>query len=170
MSDINIGLLAENQNLSEFEITENFSCVRFLDQNKERFELEFNLEKGTSFNTFFIRSDEELFIIHPPEKQYFDSFNKVISRFYDQFKLGTINFISGHINPQIIETIKTISTQFQKTTITCSNPGYKLISELWNQRNPTLENFIEIQLPEICLLYTSPSPRDRQKSRMPSSA
>ena len=51
MSDNNINLLAENQNLSEFEITENFSCVRFLDQNKERFELEFNLEKGTSFNT-----------------------------------------------------------------------------------------------------------------------
>ena len=25
-------------------------------------------------------------------------------------------------------------------------------------------------LPEGCLLYTSPSPRDRQKSRMPSSA
>ena len=25
-------------------------------------------------------------------------------------------------------------------------------------------------LPNICLLYTSPSPRDRQKSRMPSSA
>ena len=25
-------------------------------------------------------------------------------------------------------------------------------------------------LVEICLLYTSPSPRDRQKSRMPSSA
>jgi len=54
MSDINIGLLAENQNLSEFEITNNFFCVRFLDQKKERFELEFNLEKGTSFNTFFI--------------------------------------------------------------------------------------------------------------------
>ena len=25
-------------------------------------------------------------------------------------------------------------------------------------------------LPQYCLLYTSPSPRDRQKSRMPSSA
>ena len=97
MSDINTGLLDENQNLSEFEITENFSCVRFLDQNIERFELEFNLEKGTSFNTFFIRSDEELFIIHPPEKQYLDSFNNVISRFCHQFKLGKINFISGHI-------------------------------------------------------------------------
>ncbi len=155
MSDINIGLLAENQNLSEFEISENFSCVRFLDKNKERFELEFNLEKGTSFNTFFIRSDEELFIIHPPEKQYFDSFNKVISRFCDQFKLGKINFISGHINPQIIETIKNISTQFENTTITCSNPGYKLISELWNQRNPNLKDlkdFNEIQLPKIKII------------------
>ena len=37
MSDINKGLLAENQNFTEFDITENFSCVRFLDQNKERF-------------------------------------------------------------------------------------------------------------------------------------
>jgi len=85
MSDINIGLLAENQNLSEFEITENFSCVRFLDQNKERFELEFNLEKGTSFNTFFIKSHEELFIIHPPEKQYLNPFNKVFrDRYIDE--------------------------------------------------------------------------------------
>ena len=25
-------------------------------------------------------------------------------------------------------------------------------------------------IPDVCLLYTSPSPRDRQKSRMPSSA
>ena len=81
MSDINIGLLSENQNLSEFEITENFSCVRFLDQNKERFELEFNLEKGTSFNTFFITSHEELFIIHPPERQYLNAFNKIIFSF-----------------------------------------------------------------------------------------
>ena len=151
MSDINIGLLAENQNLTEFDITENFSCVRFLDQNKERFELEFNLEKGTSFNTFFIRSHAELFIIHPPEKQYLDSFNKVISRFCDQFKLVKINFISGHINPQIIETIKNISTQFQNTTITCSNPGYKLISELWNQRNPTLENFVAVSYTHLTL-------------------
>ena len=70
MSDINISLLSENQNLSKFEIAENFTCIRFLDHNKERFELEFNLEKGTSFNTSLIRNKEELYIIHPPEKQY----------------------------------------------------------------------------------------------------
>ena len=30
--------------------------------------------------------------------------------------------------------------------------------------------FVAAQEPADCLLYTSPSPRDRQKSRMPSSA
>ena len=146
MPEINTKSLSTNQNLSKFEITENFTCIRFVDQNKERFELEFNLERGTSFNTFLIRSNEELFIIHPPEKQYFDLFNQVISYFFDQFKFNKINFITGHINPQIIETIKNISTQFQNISITCSNPGFKLISELWNQRNPKLENFAETQL------------------------
>ena len=36
-----------------------------------------------------------------------------------------------------------------------------------------IENYIEVEkvyTPKTCLLYTSPSPRDRQKSRMPSSA
>ena len=152
MTAINTSLILKNQNLSKFEITDNLTCLRFIDQNKERFELEFNLEKGTSFNTFLIRSNKELFIIHPPEKQYLNTFNKEISKFFDQYKINKINFISGHINPQIIETIKNISAQFDNTTITCSNPGYKLISELWNQRNPNLENFVEIQLPEINII------------------
>ena len=87
MSEINISLLAENQNFSKFEIAENFTCIRFIDHNKERFELEFNLEKGTSFNTFLIRNNEELFIFHPPEKQYLNLFNEIISNFFNHYKL-----------------------------------------------------------------------------------
>ena len=33
-----------------------------------------------------------------------------------------------------------------------------------------MRKYCKIQHPTNCLLYTSPSPRDRQKSRMPSSA
>ena len=62
MSEISISVLSENQNLSKFEIADNFICIRFLDRKKERFELEFNLEKGTSFNTFLIRNNEELLL------------------------------------------------------------------------------------------------------------
>ena len=130
MSGINKSLLLENKNLSTFKIAENFTCVRFIDQNKERFELEFNLEKGTSFNTFLIISKDELLIIHPPEKEYSKSINEVISNLHDEFKFNRINIITGHVNPKIIETIKLISVQFENLTITCSNPGFKLISEL----------------------------------------
>ena len=37
-------------------------------------------------------------------------------------------------------------------------------------RNTLLRRVVEGTQFECCLLYTSPSPRDRQKSRMPSSA
>ena len=37
-------------------------------------------------------------------------------------------------------------------------------------RDGTLEQMVVSGHPLTCLLYTSPSPRDRQKSRMPSSA
>ena len=33
-----------------------------------------------------------------------------------------------------------------------------------------IEKYFQKSYPTTCLLYTSPSPRDRQKSRMPSSA
>ena len=149
MLEINTHLLLENKNLSTFEITKNFTCIRFLDQNKDRFELEFNLEKGTSCNTFLIVSKDDFFIIHPPEKEYAKLINEVISNFFDQFKFNRINIITGHVNPKIIETIKLINVQFSNLTITCSNPGFKLISELWNQKNPNLKTFIERELPEI---------------------
>ena len=37
-------------------------------------------------------------------------------------------------------------------------------------KNSIYKNNLDISMERVCLLYTSPSPRDRQKSRMPSSA
>ena len=53
--------------------------------------------------------------------------------------------------------------------------GEDPIKKYWLLRQKALifdvpEKPIEISGPDTCLLYTSPSPRDRQKSRMPSSA
>ena len=152
MFGIHTSLLLENKDFSTFEITENFTCIRFLDQDKEKFELEFNLEKGTSFNTFIIRNNEELIIIHPPEKRYKKTINEIISVLMNRFILKKINVITGHINPQIIETIKSINNKFKNLIITCSNPGFKLINELWNQQNPNSENYIEIKLPKITVI------------------
>ena len=40
----------------------------------------------------------------------------------------------------------------------------------WTQNAGMGWNPNDMRRPNFCLLYTSPSPRDRQKSRMPSSA
>src|SRR5665213_3948681 len=43
----------------------------------------------------------------------------------------------------------------------CPTPGFQLPSVALDVASPDLEET------QVCLLYTSPSPRDRQKSRMP---
>ena len=96
------------KNIKQFKLKENLECVRFLDNKKEKFELEFNLEKGTSFNTLFSVEDDCLIIIHPPETNNSDSFLKIINSYIHEFSLKKINIITGHINPKIVETIKKI--------------------------------------------------------------
>ena len=54
-------------------------------------------------------------------------------------------------------------------------PRLKNLNELKEKVDALLEGeeralLQKVELNQICLLYTSPSPRDRQKSRMPSSA
>ena len=45
------------------------------------------------------------------------------------------------------------------------------VSELWREVVTEVgKSYPEVELSHICLLYTSPSPRDRTRSRMPSSA
>ena len=52
-----------------------------------------------------------------------------------------------------------------KTTLTAA------ISKVLHDKYPTLNAATAFSdIDKACLLYTSPSPRDRQKSRMPSSA
>ena len=61
-------------------------------------------------------------------------------------------------------------------------PPEKFIAKIWQERrrfvregrikqpHPWQVALSQGKVSETCLLYTSPSPRDRQKSRMPSSA
>ena len=53
-----------------------------------------------------------------------------------------------YVNPGILDYRKSVSTDYTAVE--------------WSDDGSTFK--------DICLLYTSPSPRDRQKSRMPSSA
>ena len=50
------------------------------------------------------------------------------------------------------------------------NSGDRIRFETYDARTGTILSETDLILPNTCLLYTSPSPRDRTRSRMPSSA
>ena len=68
-----------------------------------------------------------------------------------------------HALMQQIELELELETKTQDSSLA---DGVNLAVERFELEHPTLAGTLR----NICLLYTSPSPRDRQKSRMPSSA
>ena len=76
--------------------------------------------------------------------------------------------------------METVINEHNELIATRVPPGdrWKLVQDPKKQVHPTLTECLEALLHKtgfkgeyrFCLLYTSPSPRDRQKSRMPSSA
>ena len=74
--------------------------------------------------------------------------------------------VNGEFNSDLF---RSFSSMFSGKGLPCERDVTAILSwPVWqvnSEFNPELPN-----TPNTCLLYTSPSPRDRQKSRMPSSA
>ena len=93
-------------------------------------------------------------------------------------KVGILDAdVYGHSIPRLMGILDKRPTAIDQTFIPVENYGVKVVSmEMFKPersdpvayRGPLLHKVLEQLL--SCLLYTSPSPRDRQKSRMPSSA
>ena len=116
--------------------------------------------------------------------------NEEISRilYEEQLQLSQQNLDVEEAVAEIIETVKQDGDQalrdytmlFDKVEVADFEIGQELIDQAFEEIDPevlaalknaqaNIESYHRQQL-ETCLLYTSPSPRDRQKSRMPSSA
>ena len=85
-------------------------------------------------------------------------------------RMRMLRFKSGYTQEEVAQRAGISTYTYQKFEKGESRPGHPM--------NPTLSTLIalsdvfDIDVRDLftCLLYTSPSPRDRQKSRMPSSA
>ena len=63
-----------------------------------------------------------------------------------------------------------ITPNFKKFKIEAYKPGKSKVKKLKNVIKLSANESALGMSPKACLLYTSPSPRDRTRSRMPSSA
>ena len=67
-------------------------------------------------------------------------------------------------------TMKMIKAWIEKNLSGCENPRVKGKALTANRKGQWRYRIGDYRLLCLCLLYTSPSPRDRTRSRMPSSA
>ncbi len=127
----------------QIPIEKNFICLRSLNPKRTRFEVEYSLEKGSCTNSFVFKCPENentksqvTILIHPPgltfEKEFLKEFETLITKDTAEIKL-----VMGHINPNKIAFVKRMNLKYKNITVICSNPGAKLLNEIWNQRKPS---------------------------------
>ena len=74
---------------------------------------------------------------------------------------------------KVLDELNAMGSTGKKNSSTLEENELNYLLEKFSKDNSvkSLDEFLNsAKAPKACLLYTSPSPRDRQKSRMPSSA
>ena len=71
---------------------------------------------------------------------------------------------------ELVSEYATLEAQMADPDIHNDQGKARQLGRRYAQLGPVVAGFREWRLAEDCLLYTSPSPRDRTRSRMPSSA
>ena len=85
-------------------------------------------------------------------------------------------FENNHVCPtctqELSEEFRSEKLEAGQSKVDEMNVGYDDLQKANSDEQERFNKFTELstEVNNICLLYTSPSPRDRQKSRMPSSA
>ena len=87
-----------------------------------------------------------------------------------QWGVGTAAYAGGISIPLTLGNVNANNFMRLDITYDASATGASRLNIYWNGTALTRTSGGTHTLTNICLLYTSPSPRDRQKSRMPSSA
>ena len=166
-------------------VSEGLISLRGLSPQRLRFELEYALERGSTANSFLFAAgldaqgqEQPAVLVHPPGAAYADVFMPALAAALPEGCLELL-VVVGHVNPNRVALLRSLAEVYPQLTLICSNPGAKLLQELWQQRKPLPPGETDTRPPlpagsgglvSVCLLYTSPSPRDVEESRMPSSA
>ncbi len=122
--------------------------IRGLSPNRFRFESEYALEKGSTDNSFLFTNSEnsdgnnqEAILVHPPGALYSKVFMPVLAKVLPKpDKLKKLSVVIGHVNPNRVNLLKQLAETYPALEFVSSNPGAKLLQELWTQSKPTEPN------------------------------
>ena len=119
-------------------------CLRGLSPTRLRFEVEYGLERGTTANSFLFLpgsgEDEQIgnaaaLLVHPPgasfAEPYLDQLEALVPSSTE------LQVVVSHVNPNRIALLHELARRWDKLRLIASNPGAKLLEDLWAQRKPT---------------------------------
>ncbi|MGA0988979.1 MAG: flavin reductase [Vulcanococcus sp.] len=130
------GATAERQ-VIQLPIEPGLICLRGLSPKRLRFEVEYGLERGTSANSFLFlpSSDTSALLVHPPGASFAEPYLEQLAELVPGD--SELQVVVSHVNPNRIALLHELARRWQKLRLIASNPGAKLLQDLWAQRKPT---------------------------------
>ena len=130
------GATAERQ-VIQLPIEPGLVCLRGLSPKRLRFEVEYGLERGTSANSFLFlpSSDTSALLVHPPGASFAEPYLEQLADLVPGD--SELQVVVSHVNPNRIALLHELARRWQKLRLIASNPGAKLLQDLWAQRKPT---------------------------------
>ena len=119
-------------------------CLRGLSPKRLRFEVEYGLERGTTANSFlFLPSSGEgeqigsaaALLVHPPGASFAEPYLEQLAALVPSST--ELQVVVSHVNPNRIALLHELARRWDKLRLVASNPGAKLLQDLWAQRKPT---------------------------------
>ncbi len=111
--------------------------LRSLSPQRHRFELEYALERGSTANSVLFEANDgaPAVLVHPPGVAYSAAFLPVLADVLPSSDEPLV-VVVGHVNPNRVALLRNLAEAYAGLELIVSNPGAKLIEELWNQRKP----------------------------------
>ncbi len=111
--------------------------LRGLSPQRHRFELEYALERGSTANSVLFEAGDgaHAVLVHPPGVAYSAAFLPVLAEALPSSDAPLL-VVVGHVNPNRVALLRDLAEAYASLELIVSNPGAKLIEELWSQRKP----------------------------------
>ncbi len=130
-------------------------CLRGVSTKRLRFELEYALERGSTDNSFLFTSnnysdgheDDLAILVHPPGVTYGEVFLPALLKALPN-KNANLQVVVGHVNPNRVALLRKLAKIYPSLKLISSNPGAKLLQELWKQQKPGQADKKSTQIPE----------------------
>ena len=132
------------QQVIQLAVEPGLVCLRGLSPKRLRFEVEYGLERGTTANSFlFLPSNGEgeqigsaaALLVHPPGASFAEPYLEQLAALVPSST--ELQVVVSHVNPNRIALLHELARRWDKLRLIASNPGAKLLQDLWAQRKPT---------------------------------